>query len=868
MATTRFKPGTSEALKEGVTKIMDRASDGQFTRQIKAAEVRDISPSNRARPKGQPEIEGKYNPSEGTITTDAGQTVSVQTKNVEPVVEFRSEPVSKAPAKEEPAGDFRKVAERMTGQSVDTNILPPKTAKEKFIETVKRDISNTQMDVSAQPSRKELIRRNPNIPEDWFPKETKRTSSKPSKPTREEIIKRNPNIPEDWIKEKDVRDRGLSEFVTDPVSALKYAAKGADLLATDILSYKTPAFKLPLTDYMIGGKTIYPEWEETDLTVRGHSTKEFANVPFMGSAKEFKEYAATMGGGGVLGKTIKVVSPALKPIITRITNTKTGVKISAKLPEVIDKGFAAFVAGKAAVLGSEAYTETGDYRAGVRGGMKSVGEDAAVMAGFGAGFAGKIPVGKSPIKYEDIKIDDTSLYKGISIERGEKAQPLIGKTASGKLTIGMPKVSIPTEKMKSFVPLSATASKVIMGNVKLAEAELMKSKDVRTVMSVTKDAKSAFIQDEFIKQTKTLSEKGIKEVVKLTKEKGGMVYGSFTAEAQMPRDIKTIDLLSIKARVPGDIDVQLKGSAEEAAKAAKKLTSKLRALGEDVRISKQSPTLIETSKGHHAVDIHARGIAGSSEAPEMGFGFEFAKPTLRIQNLESMSLSEQGLRKGSSSIGLWPEEVGPARHRTKDILDFISAQKVLIASMKRGTFSSLRARDIKKAEAALKRYEASVADKLVGIKAEGVKVPLLLSPSRSGALVGMRYAGSMASLLNKARSSPKIGSPSKSPSKKIQSSSVWGSPSAPKSPSNARSISPSLPIVSKPRSPPSRPPTISPPSISPPSRPPTIILPPSSPPRRGPPPPPFTITTSKSKKKKRKRMFGYGERFWQLGDLY
>ena len=304
----------------------------------------------------------------------------------------------------------------------------------------------------------------------------------------------------------------------------------------------------------------------------------------------------------------------------------------------------------------------------------------------GLGVVSKGAYARSPIKIVTGKVKVPikggqlrTIWKGASVEYFKRGQPLIGVSRK-KVVVGTPKVGkiyLEAGGKKGYLPVSPTEASVI--RKKLPELygpkEVAKIDKGLIVMRATEKTKSAFVKAQFNKQLKALSPKGVKQVLKFAEQEEGLVYGSFGARQQMP-----------KSRVPGDIDLQLGVGQQEAIVKTQQLAKRLQAVGEKVRVSKKTPTLIEAVKGkeiHHAVDIHSieSSLTGSaSQAGEGVWGLSFGQKPVKIEGVRVMPLSEQGLRKGEGIFQLRAEGLGARPHRLKDIPDFFSTQEVLIES--------------------------------------------------------------------------------------------------------------------------------------------------------------------------------------------
>jgi len=293
----------------------------------------------------------------------------------------------------------------------------------------------------------------------------------------------------------------------------------------------------------------------------------------------------------------------------------------------------------------------------------------------------KLPKTKITTFKVPTKTGDMTLYKGLSFEYGVKGKPLIG-IAEGKIRLGTPKVSL-AKAAKPFVVETPAQTAIFQKSLKAVTkpTEVTKFKGLLDITRATEKTPSKFVQKSFIKETKSLSPKGVGEVLKFAKKEKAQVYGSFAARQQTPKDL---------ARVSADIDVQLKIGAEASALKTKQLVTKLQKIGEPVRISKKTPTLIEVKVGkewHHAVDIHAFEQALKEASPaiagEKVYGLQLGQKPIKIKGIETMRLSEQGVRKMRSIATARPGKkitFAPEAHRIKDIPDWFASQETLLRS--------------------------------------------------------------------------------------------------------------------------------------------------------------------------------------------
>ena len=358
-----------------------------------------------------------------------------------------------------------------------------------------------------------------------------------------------------------------------------------------------------------------------------------------------------------------------------------------------------------------------------------------------------------------------SVWKGISIEKGATAKPIIG-IQDGKVVLGTPKVDLTTADFSLFqkVPKieagkqaidlntgkllwektndhpytqTATQTKIFRSNVEgiIPEVELRKFDLGMEVAKATEKVDSKFVAETFSRDVKYLEPKLVDVAIKFTEEKNGYAYGSLTQEAQMPKGT---------ARMPADIDLEFHVNAELGAKFAQELLTEFNKLDTTNRyfIEEKNPMLIQVEMKdgsiHHAVDIHAKTTSELGTAPEV-YGLSIKQDPIKIEGVDVMRLSEQGIRKGPSStlaikdyhvkapgevIGteFFEKGVGFATelHRIKDTYDFFAVQEHgLIPSIKNPITRM-------KAEIALKEMKELYPKEIFEMyKEEPVKIPLV-----------------------------------------------------------------------------------------------------------------------------------------------
>ena len=523
----------------------------------------------------------------------------------------------------------------------------------------------------------------------------------------------------------------------------------------------------------------------TEKLRRFAEEKEQQTIKTKGFEKQAAAFAA-FGLGGLA--EISATLGGIKTLITKPKETSKAI-VTAGKKVIAEPGKAITETG--AKIGEALRTRPASTLGRAAGG---------VAIGVGAGkIISKAPTPK--VKLETFKLPlaegETQLFKGVSVELGKKAQPVVG-VGKGKLKIGTPAIEEVTKiSSKGFTPQTATETRIFRESLKkfLPEEAERLSKAISIAEKTEKVKVKAF--KKLTRNIKSLSPEGVEEVIRLAREKKGKVFGSFPTESQLPG-----------ARTPGDIDLDLPLGEAETISETKELVKRLRSVGEDVRISKETPTLIEAKvapgKYVHAVDIKsidAPSIAGTP-TQEKAFGFTLTQKPTKIEDVLATPLSEQGLRKTSatfifgekpaapkgSQIGLFFETEAPTfrpkAHRIKDVPDYFSTQEFLISKKIFGK-SKLRKQLTSLKETFPKQI---FEDNLAKVKIEIPSSRPSLKPSKTLLSRTFPSARILPSRSPSVRPSPRISPsimPSITPSPSI-------SPSLKPSPSPSPIISPSI----------------------------------------------------------------------------
>jgi len=208
----------------------------------------------------------------------------------------------------------------------------------------------------------------------------------------------------------------------------------------------------------------------------------------------------------------------------------------------------------------------------------------------------------------------------------------------------------------------------------------------------------SFSRNPIFERTKTLPKEAVQDVIAWGKKQKGTVYfGSWTAEQQLPsgalrrgRGIKKGE------PVAGDIDINIGITTKEAIPKIKSLVETLQNRGVKARVAKGKPTLVEVmgkeGQWHHALDIKTTDMGVGevgSKLTEGAYGITFHQSPVKIKGLKMMKISEFGVRKMSSSLGMTDTGFSPKPHRMKDIPDFLVTSYYLAPKWKQGKVSEL-----------------------------------------------------------------------------------------------------------------------------------------------------------------------------------
>jgi len=485
------------------------------------------------------------------------------------------------------------------------------------------------------------------------------------KTTREEALKGNPPA---WI----LSNLGVHFTPADPYGVPtvykaiegKLKGKSDEEIAEDIQKIQEKGLR-----YMA----------EISLGERGKPNPPYKTIRTFVYESPVSQFGFSIIAGELTGGAVRSVAPALSGIGEKIPPLGRIGSWVLKHPTAV-KTISYGITG--VFEGAKIYSM---YEEGYKP-EEIIGEatsDITQIVGFSEGFSHGIQHGL-PIKYEVVKAGDKTLWKGITLEFKRKAYPLFGETEKGYV-FGTPKVDIPEEALKEGItPRSPTETKIFTRNVveryPITEVERLESG--LKLMEITEKQKSKFIGKFDFSQVKYIPKEVAKDFERWVRsQKDIVVYGSVSQYAQMQGETLT-------TRIPKDVDIMIP-DAEKKAKELYNIFAKK--LGkENVRLTN---TLIEvkTKTGwHHAVDIHEKAISSYLkeanlkwyEANYIGFGFK-TQPTIKIEGIETMRLSEQGIRKGVSSLTLREYGVNPEMHRVKDIYDFMNVQDALIKSMEK-----------------------------------------------------------------------------------------------------------------------------------------------------------------------------------------
>ena len=404
--------------------------------------------------------------------------------------------------------------------------------------------------------------------------------------------------------------------------------------------------------------------------------------------------------------------------------TRLGYPISAAVftnaPRAIGLGLGGVYAG---AKGYEVYkAPTIEARGNVIG--RTITELTAFRAGSKLyNYAG---IRARSFKVATSKTETRTLWRGLSLEVGRNInKPLIGistpgkgiktytgannwlsgKSAPGlvykgpgkiKVTFGTPKINLYAQSPGSaYIVESSTGRDILLNSMRRynnpndwlkGQSSIMYKQGhyARELLAKTALTKSAFNDNKLTYDIKQLNKEGISASYKFAKKHDILLYGEAAAGPQKPAHL---------TRQTSDIDAFANVHGKKGEKLAKEWLNLLKDTGNVARISKQSPTLIETKiKGvwGHGIDLHTIDTANADAlspafAANKFWGQPLNQDPIFIKGVKLMPLSEQGVRKGASVLSVRMDlkgklSFGPEAHRGKDWADFFAAEKTLLMS--------------------------------------------------------------------------------------------------------------------------------------------------------------------------------------------
>ena len=328
---------------------------------------------------------------------------------------------------------------------------------------------------------------------------------------------------------------------------------------------------------------------------------------------------------------------------------------------------------------------------------------------FGVPVVKKTPIKITKLRTPSVTQGKTVKYTGLSFEVGTRGVPILGiKTVPGKtrkVTAGTPTGIVEATSFEGGLPLEESfrtpAERRILfrgGTEKFPQREVEK---LTTAFEITRATRKVRVPSgQFPKKTSTLGEPATKELLKFAKEEQAFLFGSFPTQAQLAKG---------RRRIPGDVDLKLSVSQAEAEVKTQQLVTRLRKKGARVRVSPQSPTLIEArvgpNKWAHAVDVKSLdpqpqdALVGASPLTreESFLGLPTTRKPVEIEGIKATSLTEQAARKFRGAFiatrgGLTPEQLSrfqspelataaregaflPKPYRVKDVRDFFHSSR-------------------------------------------------------------------------------------------------------------------------------------------------------------------------------------------------
>ena len=246
--------------------------------------------------------------------------------------------------------------------------------------------------------------------------------------------------------------------------------------------------------------------------------------------------------------------------------------------------------------------------------------------------------------------------------------------------------------------------------------ELTKLGGLITKTRTVESTPSPYVLDKFLRQTETWNVKELDKILDFTKKYKGDLFGSFAAQHQTRPDIR---------RIGADVDIMFDMPESEMMLRTAELVKDLTKLGADV---KQKGIGIEKYVPSAGQYVHGADIKLKEGTPDISqdamkdmsdflkgdkvYGAPLGQPTIKIEDVKVMPLSEQVVRKMGSIATIRPGQPGeswtiaPEAHRMKDVPDWFAGYE---------TLSGKQALDLRK---------LYPADLFTGTKGMAGKIPL------------------------------------------------------------------------------------------------------------------------------------------------
>lgn len=322
--------------------------------------------------------------------------------------------------------------------------------------------------------------------------------------------------------------------------------------------------------------------------------------------------------------------------------------------------------------------------------------------GVGGGFAARAPKG-GPGLFPKLRFRTLEIpgVKGkvnlLGFEtRGGRSVIVASKTKDG-IRVGGPKDLItnlrditPGKDLKigSALETKAIQSALSKTTTKITVRGQTLIPIMQKIIRKTKDTESKFI-DVFPSKTERLGPKALEDFLAITRENEGVIFGSFSRQAQLAKEFKIGEDTFRLSKIPRDVESRFDTKTDAEVQAITlQLLQKWKNRNLKVRIRPDDPASIDilTKEGwRKAAEFKSKDtskIVDGEEVPEFVVGFDKTGKPILIEGTKTTSLAEElrGVSQGVARLRKDKEgilDIFPPPKRTKDVASVSVAARTL-----------------------------------------------------------------------------------------------------------------------------------------------------------------------------------------------